>query len=1093
MKKTILVLAIFVVTICLSCLFVSADSNNVTPSVSSLSINSYPNKTVYGAFEQLDTTGLSLRARFTDGTEQIITGQEIRVSYNRDNCFRVGDDSVMLSYGGRSVNLPVTVNRVPYDLSGLQLNSFSTVYNGAFQGYNRPINQIVGLDGIPLTVITSGGGVNAGVYDISIDFQTESRDYLIPESRVVTMTIEPAVAEIVWDKLSFVYDGKSKSPIAHYVDVNGASVYPTVSGAATNAGTGYQARAAATDLNYKFTNTTISYEIKKADYDFSGVVWSRDSFVYDGSKKSISASGLPSGVSIIGYTGDRGSDAGIYTVTAMLRWDELNYNTPEVLTHTWEIKKADYDMSSVSFVSKSYVFDGLMHYPELVGNMPRGADGIALEYSFSDGACHVADGTVSVIISFYTSSKNYNIPDERYASVSVTPLGIEVNWGKLEMSYNGEEQTPSAYSDRCPVTVTGGAVNTGKYLATASTENSDYYITNDKAEFYIIKAANYWTTPPADSTCYEGREIRLTGDSRFGDIKIKYFSDPQCKNEINAPTLLGKYYAVLSVDETVNYDGLVSMPISFEIVEIVPVSFLGKINKENIKAFDMLSAKDFICSVVNNDGSVDVVDSSLVSVIYENGDSFRKSDSRVKLVYDKFTLTLPVEVGYADYDMSEVVWQNVTQVYSGDIKLPTLSGLPDGVRILEYKGSKPVDAGSYMIDVIFEYDKENYNEPKILPCNFTVEKCPVKTPLISAVYNGDWQAPMSDSPLYTVILGDDQRTVGTYSVSVKLTDSKNYVFSESNSDRANAIFKILPTTISVVVYDVSLRLFERLTDADYRVTSGNIYGDDILSVSAYAEGKSVMLRSENPNYILDVTPGTIKRLPYPTLEGGIIICFCLVLTAAFVVLVYQIYKNRHRLASATAMLKCRWHNRNYKATEPRERTPFNLKYDLGSFDPLVSNDEMDRKEEPASKDDVDDNTTTEAEDSVKDESEDVVDFEIDAEKADSLISDSLAKSLIKREGEMVLTGGNERAIVNIDVINKSFNSGERVDVNSLKEKGIIGEDVAYFKVLAGGKINKPLLIYANDFSLTAVKMIALAGGEAIKIVTFKDKSKDEKG
>ena len=61
MKKTILTLAIFAVMICSVCLIVQAESDYAaTPSVGALSINSYPNKTVYGAFEQLDMTGLSL-------------------------------------------------------------------------------------------------------------------------------------------------------------------------------------------------------------------------------------------------------------------------------------------------------------------------------------------------------------------------------------------------------------------------------------------------------------------------------------------------------------------------------------------------------------------------------------------------------------------------------------------------------------------------------------------------------------------------------------------------------------------------------------------------------------------------------------------------------------------------------------------------------------------------------------------------------------------------------------------------------------------------------------------------------------------------
>ena len=119
--------------------------------------------------------------------------------------------------------------------------------------------------------------------------------------------------------------------------------------------------------------------------------------------------------------------------------------------------------------------------------------------------------------------------------------------------------------------------------------------------------------------------------------------------------------------------------------------------------------------------------------------------------------------------------------------------------------------------------------------------------------------------------------------------------------------------------------------------------------------------------------------------------------------------------------------------------------------------------------------------------------EIDAEKADSLISDSIAKSLIEREGEIVYTEGEGRGIINLGDISPSFAEGDTVNINTLKEKGLIASDIAYLKVLGGGKIDKPLTIQANDFSLSAVKMIALSGGHAVKIVTFKRKRRDEKG
>ena len=1101
MKKTILVLALAVLAaFSIGAVTYAEDENTATvdfvstPSVSSISIASYPSKTVYGAFEQLDTSGLSLKACFNDGTERIIQGSEIRVSYTRDNCFRVGDDSVMLSYGGKCVYLPVTVNRIAYDLGGLDLGGFTTVYNGRLQGYNRPITQIVGLDGIPLSVNISGGGINAGIYDISIDFSTDSRDYLTPESRVISMTIEPARAEIIWESLSFVYDGKSKSPVAYYTDVDGKRVYPAVSGGTTNAGKGYQARATVSDLNYEFTNTSVSYEIKKADYDFSSVVWSNDSFTYDGSKKSISASGLPSGVSVIGYSGDRGTEAGSYKAVAMLRWDEANYNTPPALYHSWEIKKADYDMSGVSFINKSYVFDGKIHYPDLVGSMPVGKDGIRLEYSFSCGAAHVSDGVVSVVISYTTLSKNYNIPEDQYASVSITPLGIEILWGESSLSYNGEEQAPTAYSKDCLVNVLGGAIGAGRYVATATADNEDYYIINDRMEFSIVRANNFWSVTPTDSVCYEGRDINLVGQSRFGSIVAKYYSDSECKNEISPPTACGRYYAILSVDGSADYTGLTSSIISFEIVEVIPVSFMAAIVKNDIRAYDILGPTDMVCSVINNDGSVLVVDSSDVTVIYESADSLRRGDSEVKLQYGKFTLTLKVEVGYADYDLSGVRWTNVSQVYNGKEKTPTLLGLPNGVRVIGYSGGAMVGAGSYTVYAILDYDKDNYNEPKVAPLEFVIEKCPIEIPIISATYNGFMQRPRGESSLYTVIDNTEYKNAGSYPVAVRLTDPENYCFAEREGDSAYAIFRILPATVSVEVCDISLRWFEDISEADYKIILGEIYEGDVISVSTYRDGDGVFIRSENPNYTFNVTPGRINRLPYPTAEGGIIIFICLAILVAIVMLGMRLVKDRHRLISIGAMIKCRWHNRNYKAEPPRQNVRCDLKYDLNSFGPLNITGEADIEEASS-----DVRVETEASETLTEgDTEDDIEigeagFEVDAEKADSLISDSLAKSLIKREGEMVFTSGGERAIVNIDILNSSFAPGDRIDVNVLKENGILSPEVAYFKVLAGGKIDKPLMIYANDFSLTAVKMIALTGGQAIKIVTFKDKSKEEKG
>ena len=205
-----------------------------------------------------------------------------------------------------------------------------------------------------------------------------------------------------------------------------------------------------------------------------------------------------------------------------------------------------------------------------------------------------------------------------------------------------------------------------------------------------------------------------------------------------------------------------------------------------------------------------------------------------------------------------------------------------------------------------------------------------------------------------------------------------------------------------------------------------------------------------------------------------------VLSFVLVIAVVKVYKNGHQILRATAMARCKWHNRGYKASMPREDGNLTDKYAFKG----IKIDNTDDEEINIELHVVDD-------DDERDESDDEignVSLEVDMEKADTLITNSLAKSLIKREGEMVCTDGSEKVLIEVGTLGKYFDSGDRVDINSLKEKGIVSSDAAYVKIIGGGMIDKPLMVYANDFSLSAVKMIALSGGQAIKIFTFKGRS-----
>lgn len=110
---------------------------------------------------------------------------------------------------------------------------------------------------------------------------------------------------------------------------------------------------------------------------------------------------------------------------------------------------------------------------------------------------------------------------------------------------------------------------------------------------------------------------------------------------------------------------------------------------------------------------------------------------------------------------------------------------------------------------------------------------------------------------------------------------------------------------------------------------------------------------------------------------------------------------------------------------------------------------------------------------------------VTAAEADTLIGDEQAKALIMQAEEDVphpVAKGGKAEIVNIDTLSRYFADGEVVTLEEIKKRvPDIGRKVTAVKVLARGTLDKSLTVYADAFSLQAVKMIVLTGGKAVKI------------
>ena len=102
-----------------------------------------------------------------------------------------------------------------------------------------------------------------------------------------------------------------------------------------------------------------------------------------------------------------------------------------------------------------------------------------------------------------------------------------------------------------------------------------------------------------------------------------------------------------------------------------------------------------------------------------------------------------------------------------------------------------------------------------------------------------------------------------------------------------------------------------------------------------------------------------------------------------------------------------------------------------------------------------------------------------ANEVDELMQDEVAVALVEETEEF--SDKTKTDIVNIDTLSKHFKNGETVTLEEMKKRiPAIHRKATYIKVLARGTLDKKLTVIADSFSIEAVKMILLTGGNVVK-------------
>ena len=331
------------------------------------------------------------------------------------------------------------------------------------------------------------------------------------------------------------------------------------------------------------------------------------------------------------------------------------------------------------------------------------------------------------------------------------------------------------------------------------------------------------------------------------------------------------------------------------------------------------------------------------------------------------------------------------------------------------------------------------------------------------VYNGKTQIPvLPENDIYS-ISSSSGVNAGVYPIVFELYDCENYEFSDT-SGQITHHYEILPIALEILVHDVDKYLFSKPGRPTYEIISGELLEGDTLNLVYLYEDDRVVCICENSNYTVSFDGGIIKKHNYLSKDGIFYLFLFLLILATMILLTVILIKRRCEIADYFARLKC-------KTTTMEEQSVITKQAET------IQAEQVEQE-----------NTADTEDDGIN------IDLSVDAAHADNLITDNLAKDLVRKEGVKIYTYGSKKGIINVDTLSENFISGETVDVNKLKEMSLVPYDTAYIKVLARGMIDKPLKVYANDFSLSAVKMLALTGGEAIRVITVRKKySIDVKG
>lgn len=622
---------------------------------------------------------------------------------------------------------PVTfkweIHKAAYDMSGV---SWQEKRSFAYDGTVKTVE----LTGLPygITAIYKGNSNEiAGDYVADVDFEYDEHNYEKPVFGSCNWNIEKSPFNIrgaKWDyDKPFVYDGTEKS--VKVVGLPEGARLDYYNATATAAGI-YSATAdiiSEDNLNYENNQMNIlTWKIDKADYDMSTVYWDYDQpYKYDGTEQTIVLKGLPEGVTPT-YFGNQGTEVGGYRASVSFTVaDPDNYNIPVFDSCSWEIARADIDMSGVEWnYSTALTYNGRMQSVTLNG-LPAGVRAI---YS---GNCETVAGKYTASAEFILyDTVNYNIPVIDNCNWEINKADYDmsaVRWDYVDAkSYNARKQ--GVYLDNIPNGIQvkyedNEAIDIGKHTARAWLSVADpenYNVPTVYSCEWEIIPANVdicdvkWDFTP-DAFVFDGKHKTVALKNVPKMLDVKYSG--------NVAEEAGHYTAVASfTTQSQNYNAPEDITCDWYINKAA--IDMGQVNWNYTEEFTF------------NGQPHEVEVKGLpagVKISYENNKAVNAGIYEAVAYLSSDNYDVPATIGCtwvinkASCDISGIRWDyDQAFVYDGNEKTVRLAGVPATVEVT-YSNNTGTQAGSYTACAELKHvDPSNYTIPSKMEFDWEILK-----------------------------------------------------------------------------------------------------------------------------------------------------------------------------------------------------------------------------------------------------------------------------------------------------------------------------------------------------------------------------------